>query len=105
MITMLPEFLMKAKIIVKITKPGDMTKAIVILDFGVFKIKGFRIRADKNGVVWVNPPSIPVGGKYRPVFFMEDRELWKELENKIIDEYKYQDIPIVEEQAKEENLL
>ena len=53
------EIIDNAKVIVKLIKNDGNTKAIVTLDFGEFKIKWFRVKGDRNGNFWVNPPSIP----------------------------------------------
>jgi len=68
-------------------------KAIIGLDFGDFSVKGFRImesqfesvRKDK---LWLTPPSYrDMGGRYHPIFFIPDKELWEQLEAKIYEEY------------------
>jgi len=71
-------------------------KAIISLDFGDFIVKGFRLMVsefeNKQGdKLWLTPPSYPGGGKYHPIFFMPDKSLWEQLENKILAEYKKQD--------------
>ena len=68
------------------------TKAIIGLDFGDFVIKGFRIQESqypnyKGDNLWLTPPSYQGGGRYHPMFFMPDKNLWKELEMKIWDDY------------------
>lgn len=71
-------------------------KAILSLNFGDFSVKGFRVtesdypnmRGDK---LWLTPPSYrDSGGRYHPIFFMPNKELWKELESIIWDEYAVQ---------------
>tara|TARA_Y100000310_G_C20343382_1_gene650883 strand:- start:287 stop:580 length:294 start_codon:yes stop_codon:yes gene_type:complete len=89
------DLLKEIKIIIRQAKKDGITKAIIVLDFGNFKVKGFRIQ-EKNDKLWVNPPSVLSGGKYRPTFYIEDIDLWHELQDRIIKEYKYGDIPIVE---------
>lgn len=69
------------------------TKAILGLDFGDFVIRGFRIMDSQyknmNGdELWLTPPSYLGGGRYHPMFFMPDKELWKVLEKKIWTEYE-----------------
>lgn len=77
---------------VKFTEKKKL-KAIIGLDFGDFVVKGFRVmeseyentRGDK---LWLTPPSYPdAGGKYHPIFFIPNKDLWKKLEEKIWDEY------------------
>lgn len=68
------------------------TKAIITLDFGDFIVKGFRIQESqfqnyKNDNIWLTPPSYPGSGRYHPIFFMPNKELWKELEIKILEDY------------------
>lgn len=71
-------------------------KAILSLDFGDFIIKGFRVQEsdhenDFGEKLWITPPSYrDRHGKYHPMFFIADKELWKELERKIWEEYKSQ---------------
>lgn len=92
--------LLDAKILITIMKGVNQNiKAIATLDFGDFKIKGFRVRSDENGSLWVNPPVIPRAGK-TPfiVFYAEDKELWHALQAKILEAYRDKDneIPIIE---------
>ena len=71
-------------------------KAIITLNFEDFVVKGFRVMEsdyenDKGKKLWLTPPSYrDSGGRYHPIFFMPDKELWKELETKIWDEYNTQ---------------
>lgn len=71
----------------------DKLKAIVSIDFGDFKIKGFRVNAsdyeNENGEkLWITPPSYrDAGGRYHPIFFTSNKELWKKIESKLLDEY------------------
>lgn len=84
------------KIIVKLTA-GELgqnaMKAMVTIDCGgVFKIKGFRIQSSKyeNQVgekYWVTPPSYFSKGSYHPIFFSENKEWWKKLEEKILNAF------------------
>ena len=71
-------------------------KAIITLDFGDFVVKGFRVSESdfensRGEKLWLMPPSYrDGGGRYHPIFFMPDKTLWSELEEKIWDEYKRQ---------------
>ncbi len=81
------------KIKVKVTD-GKM-KAIVSLDFGDFVIKGFRVQQsefeNKNGnKVWVTPPCYKSIYKWHPIVYFLNKELWKELEDRILKEYDLQ---------------
>lgn len=68
-------------------------KAIVGINFGDFIIKGFRVQPskypnDKNNL-WITPPSYKDGsGKYHPIFYAPNENLWAEIESKIISEYE-----------------
>lgn len=69
------------------------TKAIIGLDFGDFVIKGFRIMESQfenrdGDKLWLTPPSYASAFKHHPIFFMPDKELWKQLENKMYLAYK-----------------
>jgi len=71
-------------------------KAIISLNFGEFTIKGFRVMTSeykncKGDKLWLIPPSYrDSAGKYHPIFFAPNKDLWKELENIIWDEYQKQ---------------
>ena len=71
-------------------------KASIGLNFDDFVIKGFRVSEsefenDRGEKLWLTPPSYrDSGGRYHPIFFMPNKELWKELESFIWDEYKTQ---------------
>lgn len=73
-------------------------KAIISLDFQSFTVKGFRIQESSyenvNGdKLWLIPPSYrDSGGRYHPIFYIPDKELWEELEKKIFDEYEKQQV-------------
>ena len=85
------------KIIVKLTE-GELgqnaMRAMVTLDFGgYFKIKGFRVQAsqfknESGDPIWVTPPSYFSKGRYHPIFFSENKDWWKKLEQKILDAYQ-----------------
>ena len=68
-------------------------KAIISLDFGSFVIKGFRVLESKyenikGDKLWLVPPSYQgVGGKYHPIFFIPNKEVWLKLETRIWEEY------------------
>ena len=79
---------------VKIAEEGKL-KAIVAIDFGDFVIKGFRVNfsnyktTDGKQSLWITPPCYQDGGKgWHPIFFSEDKELWRLIENKIAQEYE-----------------
>ena len=86
----LEEITVKAKII-----EGQKLKAIIGLDFGDFVVRGFRILESefdnlRGEKMWLTPPSYQGGGRYHPIFYIPDKELWQKLEEKIWDEYKRQ---------------
>ena len=57
----------------------------------LLKISNFRIMTSHfgNQSFKVMPPAIrSTGGKYRDVFFLDNKELWYRLERKILEEYK-----------------
>lgn len=81
---------------IKITDQQKL-KAIAVLNFGDFVIRGFRLMlseykdAKGDSLLWVTPPSYQDGGKrYHPMFFVPNKDCWKELENKILNEYDKQ---------------
>lgn len=78
---------------VKIVDMGKL-RAIVTLDLGIIKIKGFRVnfsdyKNEDGDELWVIPPSYQDSGhRYHPIFFCPDKELWKKITKEIIVEYK-----------------
>lgn len=73
-------------------------KAIFSLDFGDFVIRGWRISKskykkiesenDESTDLWIVPPSYQEkGGKYHPMFFIPNKELWEQLEAYILQKY------------------
>lgn len=85
----------KIKVKIKFIEEKKL-KAILSLDFGSFIVKGFRIMESeyvncKDEKLWLTPPSYKdSGGRYHPIFFIPNKELWKNLEEKIWDEYSRQ---------------
>jgi len=82
------EIKMKIKIL-----DDKKTKAIIGLDFGEFVVRGFRVMESQfenaqGDKLWLTPPSYLGGGRYHPIFFMPNKELWQELEGRIWSEYK-----------------
>ncbi len=80
----------EVKIKVKITE--GKVKAIVGVDFGDFLVKGFRIQESqyenpRGQKLWLTPPAYLGGGRYHPIFFAPDKEIWDKLETKIWDTY------------------
>jgi len=69
-------------------------KAIVAIDFGDFVIKGFRVnfsnyKNEEGDELWITPPCYRDGnGKYRPIFYIPDKDLWEAIRKKIVEEYK-----------------
>jgi len=87
----------KDEIVVKIKfTEARKIKAIISLDFEAFVIKGFRVQESqyensRGDKLWLTPPSYQDGnGSYHPIFFMPNKEHWKELELKIWEEYDTQ---------------
>lgn len=90
------------KIKVKITDSKGM-QAMITVDFGLFNIKGFRIRKSdyrnrRGESLWLTPPSYVTGGKYHPMFFSENKVFWEKLEDKIYDAFN---LALMEEAANE----
>ncbi|MBI4158116.1 MAG: hypothetical protein HY505_00625 [Candidatus Yanofskybacteria bacterium] len=83
------------KIKVKVVDIGKL-KAIISLDFGEYVVKGFRVQTsqyknDRGDELWLTPPSYSdKAGRYHPIFFMPQKDLWQELEKKIWEEYYFQ---------------
>jgi len=87
----------KIGIKVKIVE-SNKTKAIISLNFGDFVVKGFRVQTSRyenrfGEKFWLTPPSYQDGiGKYHPMFYMDNKELWNKLEEKIYREFEKQSI-------------
>jgi len=71
-------------------REDEKLKAIVTLKFGIITIKGFRVQvSDKTeSGYWVTPPAIYNLGskKWHPIFFIEDKETWKKIEEMVLSE-------------------
>ncbi|KKR24018.1 MAG: hypothetical protein UT53_C0001G0007 [Candidatus Yanofskybacteria bacterium GW2011_GWD2_39_48] len=81
----------KIEVKVKVIEEKKL-KAIISLVIGDIIIKGFRVSESKffnemGDMLWLTPPSYMGGGRYHPIFYMPDKELWKQLEKRIWDEY------------------
>ena len=80
-------------VIIHVTPKNDAKlKATVILEYHGIKIKGFRVsnsiyENDDGQMLWVQPPSFNINGKYVPMVFIEDTEAWKLIEKKILQDY------------------
>lgn len=81
------------KVKVKIIEERKL-KAIIGLDYGNHVVKGFRVfeseylnsRGEK---LWLVPPSYKdLNDSYHPIFFMPDKDAWRQLEDRILDEYQ-----------------
>jgi len=88
------------------TDPTSPVKAVANVTLGPFKIKGFKILESQypNNPIYAKPPSYRgKTGKFYDTVYCEDKELWKEIEQIIIDEYNRRkestepEIPITEE--------
>lgn len=85
----------KVKIHVKVIEEEEF-KAIVTLEFENWVVRGFRIfrsKKDRKGEnpLWVVPPSYQDRNKkYHPIFYILEKPLWHELENRILEEYEKQ---------------
>ena len=72
-------------------------KAIISLNFGDFVIRGFRLRVSKfkslaenenqQEGLWLTPPTYQSKGRYHPIFYVPDVDLWKKIEKKVLREY------------------
>ncbi|MDQ3089785.1 MAG: hypothetical protein M3Q24_01355 [bacterium] len=82
------------KIKIKLSDKQNL-KATVVVDFGDFTVKGFRLSHSEhmnenlNGeMLYLQPPSYRAGRSYQKIFYLNDIEVWKELERKVYEEYK-----------------
>lgn len=99
----------EVKIIIKLIDEPKL-KAIISLDFGDFLVKGFRIITSKKypnqkgDLLWFVPPAYNGGGKWRPLFFCPNKELWKEVESIVFEEYYRQQRRIMAERMDVEGV-
>ncbi len=81
-------------IIVKVKLVEGKLKAICALDFGgEFVVRGYRVQEsqyenERGEKLWVTPPSYLGGGKWHPTAYFTNSEVWKQVENKILDAYQ-----------------
>lgn len=81
-------------IIVKVKLTEGKLKAIVGLDFGDMVLRGFRIQESQyqddkgQNQLWVTPPAYQGGGRYHPMVFFPDKELWERIQAKILEAYE-----------------
>lgn len=100
-----------------ISNPSGNERGIATLKFGQFYISGFRImkndEAHKGATeYWVAPPAYRTRkGKFQTIFWLADKELWQEIQKKVLQEYEsllarkpelksdQDDIPIIDEEG------
>jgi hypothetical protein len=87
----------EVKFIVKIREEGDLV-ATAIFEYRNLKIKGFRVVRSKfeneyGDKLWIQVPSYQTGRFFHKMFFLEDetKQCWKNVEKKLLDEYKKKD--------------
>lgn len=78
---------------IKVKITDGKQKAIVALDFGDFILKGFRVQTSKfendhGDTLWITPPTYRTAFKHHPMVYFPEKDLWKELENRIREAYK-----------------
>lgn len=67
----------------------DLVRAYAIVTFfGCLVVKGYRIWQSPSRGFYATPPATPFGGKYVEIIFMENKILWKKLEEKLIETYQ-----------------
>lgn len=81
------------KIVIKVKLTEGKMKAIVALDFGEVVLRGFRIldsqfENDKGEKLWITPPVYPGGGKYHPIVFFPNKQLWEQISARILAAYQ-----------------
>ena len=78
----------KINLIKEMETRKDSVRAIVnVTFFGCLVIKGYRIWYSSRGL-YVSPPATPHKGKFVEIVYMENKVLWKKLEEKIIECYQ-----------------
>lgn len=76
-----------------ISNPKGYERAIASIKIDPISISGLRVLENDEehkaiSTHWVAPPAYKTrGGKYQTIFWLSDKELWKEIEMKIIQEY------------------
>lgn len=78
---------------VKIITRSSQLLAQAEVNFGVVETKGWRISKSREvhprfqEQVWIQPPSYPVAGKYHNTVYIGDKDLFRQVEDKIYDSY------------------
>lgn len=79
----------KSKVKIRFNGKDENLKATAQLIIAEYiEINGFRISLSKFEGVYVQPPSYNTGNRWQNSFWLTEKELWKELENKILEEYE-----------------
>jgi hypothetical protein len=73
----------------------EKLKATAVVNFGDFVVKGFRLSVSEHEnenldseKLWMQPPATRIGQFWHKIFWIDDKQKWKELERKIFDVYK-----------------
>ena len=84
-------------------------KATITLRYKNMEIKGFRItdsnfENSRGQNLWFQVPSYKTGAGWRPMFWLDDPEEWKKVEEKVWDIYEEKKKDYEQESPIEKNL-
>lgn len=75
------------KIELKLVEKGGIVKAYVTFHQDQTRFSGFMIKNGAHGL-WLEPPSTKSGIKWFKLYYDQDKERFKELQNATIKEYE-----------------
>lgn len=81
------------EVFLKPIKTGNDLASVNIIIGELFSIRGFRISKSQNihprfqEAIWIQPPKYFYGGFYHIMFFVNDKNLYSELEEKIYNTF------------------
>lgn len=67
---------------------SEKVKARADIHFDGFLLKGFKVIQDKEGKVYVTPPSYQAGSFWRPLFKTDIEDDWKEIQRTVLDKFE-----------------
>lgn len=66
---------------------GNMVAQIEIF-YGPLALRGFRILKTEGEKLYLRPPAVPVGPRWKQIIRITDPDVWKNLEEKLINAYE-----------------
>lgn len=78
---------------IRILDKGETLAQAELIVFDVIEIKGWRVSNSKtineklSAQIWIQPPTYRRGFEYKPIAFINDKNLYEQLEKKIYEKY------------------